>query len=96
MNLEKKPFIPYKLEEEKDKDDITFTVRITKTDKDWFEEAKKIILQPKNSTALKQLAKIGFSYVLQDQKLRDVLDEVVNNYRRNSRIGITDSEYKIN
>lgn len=89
--LEKKPFVRYNI----DSDNDTFTVRITENDKEWFVEAKKLIKQPKNSTALKQLAEIGFRHVLHDEKIKQILDTVLNNSRRNQRTGVTESEYNI-
>ena len=93
--MEKKPFRKYILDEEKDPKDKTFTLRITEKDKEWFPEAKKMIKQPKNSTAMKQLAKIGAIVVLHDKKTNQILEVILNNYRRNKRLGISESEYKI-
>lgn len=87
-------FIPTKLEEERGKD-ITFTTRITNKDLKWFEDAKRLIRQPKNSTAMKQLAQLGYYHVLHDEKISELLDIVVNNFRKNERTGITPGEYKI-
>ena len=89
------PFVPTQLEEERNKNDIKFSVRIMPDEITWFEHAKRIIQQPKNSTALKQLAKVGYELVIHDKKIIDLLDTVVNNSRRNLRTGVTDSEYKI-
>jgi len=61
----------------------------------WFEQAKRLIQQPKNSTALKQLAKLGYVHVLQDKKIMEMLDIVINNFRRNQRTGVTESEFKV-
>jgi len=88
-------FIPTKLEEERDSQEITFTTRITKEDAVWFEHAKRLIQQPKNSTAMKQLARLAYEYVLHDDKILRMLDTVMNNYRRNQRTGTTESEFKI-
>lgn len=91
-NIEKKPFTKYKLDEE-NKD--VFTIRLVEEDKKWFEDAKRLIQQPKNSTALKQLAKLGYEFVLHDQKVKDLLSTVIENTRKNKRVGITESEYNI-
>lgn len=90
-NIEKKPFVKYREEENKD----IFTIRLVEEDKKWFEDAKRMIQQPKNSTALKQLAKLGYVFVLHDQKVKDLLVTVIENTRKNKRIGITESEYDI-
>jgi len=90
--LEKKPFVRYTLDEDKNPDDITFTVRLSPKDKDWFLPAKIFIKQPKPSTALKQLAQIGAAYVLHDKKTNLTIDIIQNNNRRNDRLGIPQSE----
>lgn len=90
MSIEKQPFTSYTLEEDKNKDDKTFTTRLTPNDKIWFLPAKKFIKQEKNSTAMKQLAKIGAVVVLHDKKMAAILDIVLGNKRRNDRIGIVD------
>ena len=88
-------FTPTKLEEERNKSDITFTSRLSAEDLKWFEHAKRLIQQPKNSTAMKQLAKLGYSHVLHDKKIMELLETVVNNFRKNQRTGVTESEFKI-
>ena len=93
--IEQEPFRKYKLDEEKSDKDITFTVRITPSDKKWFQDAKIFIRQPKNSTALKQLAEIGALNVLHDQKIAKILEVVRDNFRKNKRIGVSESEYNI-
>lgn len=88
-------FTRTKLDEERNKKDITFTTRITNDDLIWFEHAKRLIQQPKNSTAMKQLARLAYEYVLHDKKIMQMLDTVINNYRRNQRTGVTEGEFKI-
>ena len=89
------PFVRQTLDEERDDKDITFTTRNTPSDAAWFEHAKRLIQQPKNSTAIKQLARLGYEHVLHDKKIMEMLDMVVGNSRRNQRTGITESEFKI-
>lgn len=89
------PFTPTKLEEERNPDDKKFSVRIMPDEVGWFEHGKRIMQQPKNSTALKQLAKIGYELVIHDKKIMELLDTVINNSRRNQRTGVTESEFKI-
>ena len=92
MSLEKTPFRTTKLEEEK-KDDKreTFTVSINKEERLRLNEDKKILQQEKDSTALKQLADLGHNVLHSDltgKSLRVVLD----NKRRNKRLGIVEFE----
>lgn len=92
-NLIKKPFEPKLLEEERqdlDKRDIV-NVRLNSEERLKLEQAKKIIRQPKDSTALKQLALIGYN-VIHEQKTKDLLDIIFNNSRRNVRTGLTEFE----
>jgi len=88
-------FTSQTLEEDKNPDDITFTTRVTKEDATWFEHGKRIIMQSKNSTAMKQLARIGYLQVLQDEKTKELLNMVLTNAKNNKRTGVTDSEFKI-
>ena len=92
MKLEQKPFVPYKLEEEKkDEKRETFTVSINKEERLRLNEDKKILQQTKDSTAIKQLAELGHNVLHSDltgKSLRVVLD----NKRRNKRLGIVDFE----
>jgi len=94
-NIKKKPFRPYTLDEDKDPLNIVITLRITPKDRAWFGSAKKFIKQPKNSTAIKQLAEIGAANVIQDKKTNKTLEIILNNYRRNIRTGVTEKDYNI-
>lgn len=84
------PFEPKKLEE--DRTDDVFTVRINKEERDVLNTAKTVLQQDKDSTALKQLAMIGYYFVLQDKKTLLILDYIINNKRRNQRNGIIETE----
>jgi len=55
--------------------------------------AKKILKQPKDSTAFKTLAEIGTN-VLQDSLTGKIINTMFGNERRNQRIGVSDSEFK--
>jgi len=90
--IEKKPFVPYKLEEEK-KDDKreTFTVSINKEERKQLNEDKKILQQSKDSTALKQLAELGH-IVLHDDLTGRIAQVILQNKRRNKRLGIVEFE----
>ena len=91
-----KPFVKQHLDEEKEKNNsVIFSTRLNDADLLWFQPAKKFIKQPKNSTALKQLAEIGAIVVIHDEKMHKILDVLRNNFRRNRRMGIAESEYEI-
>ena len=87
MSIEQKPFIRYNEE----KKDDSFAVKLSKdgTERRLLEDCKKILQQPKDSTALKQLAWIGAEVIL-DQKVRRLLEAVTGNKRKNTRLGIHD------
>lgn len=89
MPIEQQPFETYRYDEEraKDKREI-LTMSINREERKQLDEAKKFIQQPKDSTALKQLAWIGIKEVLHDSKTHYILDVVLNNERRNLRTGI--------
>jgi len=92
MALEKEPFVPYKTEEEKAKEDReVFTVSINKEERAWLDEDKKILNQPKDSTALKQLAEIG-NFVIHDRLIGGILATVFKNKQKNKRLGIIEYE----
>lgn len=87
-NLEKQPFVNYTLEEDEKSTDI-FTIRLNKEDREMLNKAKLLIKQQKDSTCLKQLARLG-SIVLHEQKTTLILDTILNNERRNKRTGISE------
>lgn len=72
-----------------DKQSDTFTVRLSDNDRIILNQAKKVLEQPKDSTALKMLATIG-SNVLQQQKIKFILSTVFKNKRKNWRTGISE------
>ena len=90
--LDAPPFVLNVQEEERIK---TFTVRVTDDLKEWFVDAKKTIRQPKNGTAIKQLAYIGYMQVLHDEKIKAILDTVTHNSKLNIISGVTEKEYEI-
>lgn len=87
-NIIKQPFVNYTLDDEEKSND-NFTVRLNKDDREMLNKAKLLMRQQKDSTALKQLARLG-SIVLHDQKTMLILDTILNNERRNKRIGINE------
>ena len=88
MGIEQEPFVKYNLDED-DKSTDVFTVRLNKEDREMLNKAKLLIKQQKDSTALKQLARLG-SIVLHEQKTSLILDTILNNERRNKRTGINE------
>ena len=86
--IEKAPFVPYKLEEERaEEKGKIMSVRLNDDELRQLEKDAKILQQEKPATALKQLARIG-SYVIHEQKTAYLIDVLFNNERRNKRIGI--------
>jgi hypothetical protein len=88
MVLEKVPFVPYRLEEEREKDTSkVFTIRLNAEEIINLKEGQNILQQEKQSTALKQLAMFGI-YVLHDRSSNYILQVVKDNLHKNKRIGI--------
>ena len=83
MGLVKKPFV--RMHEDKKGD--TFNVRLSPKERLEFDKAKYLVQQEKDSTAIKDLARIG-AKVLQEEKTKMILDVVLNNYRKNKSGGI--------
>ena len=89
--LEKKaPFEPQYLEEERDEKPDVFTIRLNKDQREEFNQAKKVIEQIKDSTAMKQLAWIGIANVIHDKKTAMILSSLFKNKRNNKRNNIVD------
>lgn len=83
-------FTRTKLDEEKEKEKFkTFTIKMNLEEYRELQDLKKYLQQTKDSTALKQLATIG-AKVLLDDKMVAILDVCLNNYRKNTRLGIVD------
>lgn len=87
MGIEQEPFRKYN--EEKSRD--TFTVSLNEEERRTLEECKKIMEQPKDSTALKQLAWIG-AKVIHEEKVEYLLGTLFKNKRKNKRLGIIEFE----
>lgn len=84
-NPEQEPFTSYKLEEERSKDKgRTFTVWMSDEEWEQLKQDMDFINEPKPSTALKQLAKIG-SNLLGTPSVRCVTDTLFINKRRRER-----------
>jgi dihydroorotase-like cyclic amidohydrolase len=89
VSLIKPAFTKQRTDEEQANDRYeVFTVRMNKAEYSELQEAKRLLMQEKDSTALKQLAELGASFVLHDQKTRLVLETVINNRRKNERLGV--------
>jgi len=81
------PFRKYRLDGEKwDKPD-TFTVKLNKEERELLNHLKNRIEQPKDSTALKQLAFFGAKVILDDSTAY-LLDTCFKNRTKNKRLGI--------
>ena len=87
MSLETVPFVRY---HEKKKLD-SFSVRLNPEERALLNICKKIIEQPKDSTALKTLAWIG-AKVIHEQKTAYIIDTLFKNKRKNSRLGLAEFE----
>lgn len=79
------PFTSYKLEEERQKGKgRTFTVWMSDEEYAELQKDMAFINEPKPSTALKQLAKIG-SNLLGEPSVKSVIDTLFINKRRRER-----------
>jgi len=85
MTIENKPFVRQHINKPFD----TFTIKLNQEERTEFEKWKYLLQQNKDSTAMKQLASIG-AKVLLDEKTKEILSVVMNNYRKNKRLGIVD------
>jgi len=91
MMLDKKtPFQKEYLEEEREEKTDVFTIRLNKDQREEFNQAKKVIEQIKDSTAMKQLAWIGIANVIHDKKTALILGNLFKNKRNNKRNNIID------
>ena len=83
--LEQEPFRRY----HEDKKVDSFTIRFNEDERKQLEEDKKIIEQVKDSTAMKQLARIG-SIVIHSKKMEAIIGTLFKNKRNNKRLNIAD------
>jgi len=88
MTIEQKPFVQYNDRDEVDKVD-TFTVRLNKEERERLNYIKKVLRQPKDSTAVKQMFELGYN-VLHEEKIVKILDTVFKNRKNNAKLGIVD------
>lgn len=96
MRFKKKvAFQPERLQEEMDKDNRkVFTISLNLEEYKALQEDMLVLRQPKDSTAIKQLWKVGRN-VLHDQKTGLALQTILGNVERNAKSGITVYESKI-
>jgi len=88
MTIQKQPFVPYRDQEERDKDKgKVFTIRLNEEEVRNLKTAQNIMQQEKDSTTLKQLAMFGL-YVLHDRSTAYILKVLGDNLRKNKRTGI--------
>lgn len=64
-------------------------VRLNDEERELLKKAKEILEQPKDSTAIKQLAMIGY-FVIQRPETSELLGIVFANKRKNKRTGIVE------
>jgi len=88
--IEKKPFVSYTLDKDKDNNIDIFTVRLNKEERVLLEDSKQLLQQGKDSTCFKQLAKIGYTFVLHDKKMMNLLVTILDNKRKNKDRGVDD------
>ena len=86
-NIEKEKFVNYTLEEDKDKSSIVISLKLNEEEQKQLKEAKKILEQEKDGTAIKQLMFIAIK-VLLEEKTQTILGVVYANKRKNKRLGI--------
>lgn len=85
-------FIPTKLQEERDKDKtLSFTIWLNEEEAEDFKKWMNFLEQPKPSSAMKTLAKIGI-LTLDDKKTRAIIETLFINKRRNKRTGLVEFE----
>lgn len=87
MGLSQKPFRKYNLGKVRD----SVTVNLNKSERADLERDKVKLNQAKDSTAIKQLASIG-SKVLHSSLIGPIVSVVLDNRRKNKRLGVVDFE----
>lgn len=89
MSLKKHAFTRYKTDEEKaEEKGKVFTIRLNAKETKQLEDDARILEQEKSSTTIKILAEIGH-HVLHDQKTGLIIRAIIENKRKNRRIGIS-------
>lgn len=88
MPIKNKAFVRQHLEKKQD----SFTVKLNPEERKQLEAWKYRLQQEKDSTAIKQLAEIGSEVILDGKPLSKSLEVILNNYRKNKRLGIVTFE----
>jgi len=92
MRLNKKPFVNYTLDsDKKDQKGVVISVWFNNEELQELQKIKSIIEQPKDSTAIKTLYKLGYN-LIGEKKIRYIIDILFKNKRNNERLGITEFE----
>jgi len=82
-------FTPQRLEEERSKDKSkVLTIRLNEEESKQLDEVMAFLQQPKDSTAYKQMFRLGYLNVIHDEKIKAILTAVLENRRKNWRTGI--------
>jgi len=84
---DKRPFTRYHEKKQSD----TFNVYLNTDEREMLNRAKLMLEQPKDSTALKTLAKIGAN-MLVSENMTYIITTIFKNKRNNERIGIAEIE----
>lgn len=88
-------FTPMKLEEERAKEKgRVLTIRLNEEEEAQLIEVMNFLQQPKDSTAYKQMFKLGYINVLQDQKVKALIGSILENRRKNWRTGIQPESFE--
>ena len=83
----KAPFENYRLPEEKVNDRYeTLSLKLNKEEREWLNRSKLTLNQPKDSTAIKTLAKLG-ELVIHDEKNALMISVILKNLKLNERTG---------
>lgn len=86
------PFYNTRFEEERAEDKRkVYTVSLNLEEQALLVEDMRVLRQAKDSTALKQLWKVGRA-VLHDQKTGQILRAILDNTKKNKRVGIESVE----
>ena len=95
INLIRPKFESKYLEEEKKEaygDTEVISLKINAEERKRLDILKSYLLQPKDSTVLKQIAEIYYSEVILGEKSSKFREIILDNSRRNKRTGLTEFE----
>ena len=87
MVLEKKPFRIYSEDPKRD----TISVSLNPSEREILDRSKALIEQPKDSTALKQLAWIA-AKAIHREEMSYLINTLFKNRKKNRRMGIVEFE----